>query len=126
MKYILLQPRKRLLHAGERKRKVHPDSVCAVERPSVLPCDTDIPSGLQQFVHRLSMCLAPRFTVKEEHVGTLWAADMDPLSMLSEKAACIINIFSEHVAQLIHSLHSGIFVSADQGVHGEHICLIVV
>ena len=88
------------------------------------PSCTATPTSQQDFSTSsmvFLMFFTPFRTVREEHVSALRFRYVHTLEMLFDIGAGIVDIFREHLPQLVHPLISLGLVSADQGVHGEHV-----
>ena len=73
VEYVFVQSVKGFLNTAQRQSQVQTDVGLAVEIPAVLPDHTDIPAGLQKFVHGLAGLFQPAGTVDEEHVCLCYA-----------------------------------------------------
>ena len=112
--------------AAGRQGEVHADVTVAMERAAVLDGDADVPKGLQELVEGPVVGGTPVCAVSEEHIGALGFGNADAVEMVGDVLAGEVDVFAEDLAQFIDPLVASGLVSADEGVHGEDVHLIVV
>ena len=97
-----------------------------VEHFPVLKGDARLPAEMFQFLQGLFVCPAPARTVGEEHIGPLRFGQGDTLEAAADIIHRIAGISRKDPAQFFQPCLPLRGIGSDQGVHGQHIHIIIV
>lgn len=92
----------------------------------VLPHNTHLVPGLFYLIQRAAAAPTVLLAVQKQHIGTLRLLHADPRQILADKLAGVLDVLRQYLPQLIHPLAALVAVSADEGVHGQHVHTVVV
>ena len=126
VEYVFVQAFKGLLHTAERQSQVHAYVARAEEGSPVLPRHADVPAGLDKLVQGLAVAAAPVVAVEEEHIGALRLGNAHAVKALGYVPAGEVNVAGQHLPQLGEPLVTLRLVRAYQGVHAQHVHVVVV
>ena len=98
----------------------------SVEHLSVLEGDAAVPAQFFKFPQIPSVRGAPAGAVREKHVGAFGFRQSNSLKMRPDIVNRIAYVPGQDPAQLIEPCFPFFRLGADQGMHGEHIHLIIV
>ena len=97
-----------------------------MERPAVLPDHSHLQPRGHKLLQGFSVGPAPFAAVQEEHVSAFRFRQLHSLKMFPDIAAGIAHIFRQHLAEFIHPFISLRLVGADEGMHAQHVHMIVL
>ena len=96
------------------------------ERPSVLPADTHIPACFQQLFNGHSRLFTVFRAVQENHIRSLRHGNIHSAEVFPDKVHGIAGVLLKNRPQFFKPLTALRFISADEGVHGKNVHLIIV
>ena len=77
-------------------------------------------------IQRVAAAPTVFLAVQKQHIGALRLLHADSRQILADKLAGVLDVLRQHLPQLIHPLAALVAVSADEGVHGQHVHAVVV
>ena len=92
LEHILTQTLKCLLNLALRGRQIHADTARTVERASILPCNSDIPTSSKQLIEALFMLLTLFRTVEKQHISSLRFGHFHTVEMILDIVIRIIDV----------------------------------
>ena len=98
----------------------------AVERPAVLPSHAHIPAGLDDLIQGLAGAPAVVRQIQEEHVGALGHGHVHAVVVLPDVVTGVFAVALQHLKKFGDPLSALVGIGPDQGVHGQHVHLVVV
>ena len=115
-----------LLHAGQGQSEIDAQMAGSVEHLSVLQGNSPAPAEVFQFPERFAAGFAPPGAVGEQHISPLGFCQRDAFKVPADIFHRIADIAGENLPELIQPGLTLLGISPDQGMHGEHIHLIIV
>ena len=92
----------------------------------MLPGHACIPAGFDHVVDGAAGLLTIVLAVQEHHIGALGTHGCDAGEVFTDKVMRIEDIFREYPAEFIGPGMTFVRVGADEGMHGEHVHVIVM
>lgn len=124
-KHVFFQPAHGLPHQGMGQGGVDADAVAIAEARAALPDDAMLHAPAAEIIRRDAVAAAPGPAVDEQHIRPLGQHHGDAGIAALQEVPDIPQVPVQHGAQLVHPRHALVAVGPGEGVHGQHVAVVV-